>query len=92
MAINPDWLLLLICGAAGAFIKDTLTDNKIQLPKFDGGYLHLGSLGGIIIGSLAGYIVDNDPITAFLGGYAGTQIIQNLVTPKKTNTETDSIK
>lgn len=72
----------MLAGAGGALIKDILKDNKITLPKVKKGVLYLGCLGGMIIGSMAGYLVDNDPVTAFLGGYAGSQIIQSLVTSK----------
>ena len=92
MVLNPDWPILLFCGVAGAFVKDTLKDNKIQMPHFKEGYLYLGCIGGMILGGMAGYAVDNDPMTAFLGGYAGSQVIQSLVTPKKDSPKADGIK
>ena len=79
MVLNSDWPILFLMGAAGAIIKDVLKDNKISLPFIDGKEIYLGCIGGIIIGAFAGYFVDNDPVTAFLGGYAGSQIIQGLV-------------
>jgi hypothetical protein len=36
----------------------------------------------MVIGAVAGYLVDNDPVTAFLGGFSGTQIISTLVHSK----------
>ena len=70
---------LLAFGALGAIVKDIFKDNYLVIPSFKEGKLYLGCIGGIIIGAIAGYIVDNDPITAFLGGYAGYQIIESLV-------------
>lgn len=74
---------LFLFGAAGALIKDVLKDNRLKLPEVRGNALYLGCLGGMLIGGFAGYFVDHDPVTAFLGGYAGTQVIQGLVQPKK---------
>ena len=71
-----------MCGAGGAIVKDILKDNKVILPKINNGSLYLGCVGGIILGAIAGYLVDNDPVTAFLGGYAGSQILQGLVNSK----------
>jgi hypothetical protein len=85
MILNPEWLTLGIAGGCGAIVKDILKDNAIKLPHCKNGSLYLGCVGGIIIGSLAGYLVDNDPVTAFLGGYAGYQIIESLINNKKTN-------
>jgi uncharacterized membrane protein len=66
-------------GALGALVKDILKDNCIILPKVADGKFYMGILGGLIIGAIAGYVVDNDPITAFLGGFTGYQIINSLV-------------
>lgn len=67
-------------GILGAITKEIIVDNKLVLPKNVNGELCLGFLGGIIIGGLAGYAVDGNPITAFLGGYSGKSIIEALVT------------
>jgi hypothetical protein len=72
-------ILLLLAGAAGAIIKDILTDNALELPKIVSGKICLGGIGGIIVGAVAGYSVDGSLITAFMGGYAGSSIIQGLV-------------
>lgn len=82
MVLNPEWAILIACGMGGAIVKDILKDNKVQLPKIKNGSLYLGCIGGIILGAIAGYLVDNDPVTAFLGGYAGSQILQGLVNVK----------
>lgn len=72
-------ILLLLAGAAGAIIKDILTDNALELPKIIGGKICLGGIGGAILGAVAGYSVDGSLVTAFMGGYAGSSIIQGLV-------------
>lgn len=92
MVINPDFPILFLCGAAGAFVKDTLKDNKLQIPHIKDGFLYLGCIGGMVLGAIAGYMVDNDPMTAFLGGYAGSQIIQSLVSSKVVPNKVDGIK
>jgi len=83
MELQAQYGMLFICGALGAVVKDILVDNKLILPKAKKGTLYLGCLGGMILGAIAGYIVDNDPVTAFLGGYGGSQIIENLVNNRK---------
>ena len=90
MVLIDGWQTLLFCGALGAFIKDIFSDCGLQLPSINNGFLNLGFLGGVIIGAIAGYVVDNDPMTAFLGGYAGTQIISSLIIAK--NIQPDTIK
>jgi len=72
-------LILLICGATGAFLKDILNDGCIEIPYLKNGKLYLGFFGGLLIGAAAGYFVDNNPTTAFLGGYAGSSVITNLI-------------
>lgn len=74
--------LLILAGAMGAFAKDVVKDNKLILPKYEDGTIVLGFIGGVIIGACVGYLVDQNPTTAFLAGYAGYQIIESLV-PKK---------
>ena len=76
-------VILFFMGALGALVKDIFKDNYIVLPKLKEGKLFLGCIGGIIIGGIAGYIADNDPLTAFLGGFAGYQLIESLVVKKE---------
>jgi len=80
-------ILLLIAGALGALVKDILEDNEIVLPKKVNGKLALGSLGGMCIGGIAGYFIDGTPTTAFLAGYTGKAMIENLVAPKVLGTK-----
>lgn len=85
MTLTQDWIILFACGAVGSLVKDILVDNKLKLPKVRKGELYLGCVGGMVIGAMAGYLVDNDPVTAFLGGYGGIQIIESLVNNKNGN-------
>ena len=78
-------MLLIICfvaGAAGALAKDILQDNSLVLPRIVNGNFSLGFLGGMVTGGLAGYLIDGNPTTAFLAGYAGTSVIENLLSKK----------
>jgi fluoride ion exporter CrcB/FEX len=72
-------LQLALLGGLGAIVKDVVQDNCLVMPKFKDGTIILGCIGGIIIGMCVGYLVDNSPTTAFFSGYAGTQILESLV-------------
>lgn len=72
-------ILLFVAGAAGALVKDILKENEIELPKKIDGKLALGFLGGTITGGVVGVLVDQNPTTAFLAGYAGTSAIESLL-------------
>lgn len=75
-------LLLFFAGAAGALVKDIVQDNSLKLPKKINGEFSLGFLGGVITGGMAGYFIDGNPSTAFLAGYTGTAVIENLLLKK----------
>jgi hypothetical protein len=75
-------LILFLAGAFGSLAKDILQDNQLELPEKKNHSLFLGFLGGMITGGLAGYFVDGNPTTAFLAGYAGTGVIENLLAKK----------
>jgi hypothetical protein len=75
-------LFLFLAGALGSLAKDILEDNELKLPKKTNGSLSLGFLGGMITGGMAGYFIDGNPTTAFLAGYAGTGVIENLLAKK----------
>jgi len=79
-------LLLFIAGAVGSLSKDIVQDGSIKLPKKEKGELVLGFIGGIVTGGVAGCVIDGNPITAFLAGYAGTGAIEALLV--KNNGET----
>jgi len=70
---------LFVFGAAGALCRDIFRDGKLVLPKLDNGSLYLGFLGGVIIGAFVGYVVDQNPATAFFSGFAGYQILENIL-------------
>jgi len=70
--------LLFVAGALGAFIKEILGDNCITLPTFKTGVLNLGFIGGLIIGAFAGWAIDGSYLTAAMGGFSGSAIIQAL--------------
>lgn len=76
----------------GALVKEIVDDNKLVLPKIINGEVFLGFLGSIFIGGIAGYLVDNDPITAGLGGYAGMAMIESFIAKKKLKTESTDLK
>jgi hypothetical protein len=76
----------IVAGALGALAADILIDNKIQLPKKVNNDLILGSLGGMLIGALAGYWADGSVLAAFSAGFGGTEFISNLVN-KETTTQ-----
>lgn len=83
--------IIFLAGLAGAFISDILKDNCLELPKKFDGKFYLGSLGGFIIGGFAGLAIDGSPLTAFMGGFMGKNVIQSLAakTPLCYNTEED---
>jgi len=75
-------LTLFLAGACGALVKEIISDNKIVLPKKIDGELALGFLGSCFVGGVAGYLVDGNPVTAGLAGYAGLSAIENLLLKK----------
>ena len=70
---------LACAGGLGALVKDIIKDNKLILPRFKKGNVWLGCVGGVIVGMCVGYLVDQNPTTAFFSGYAGTQILEGLI-------------
>lgn len=78
-----EFYYFILAGGAGSLVKDILIDNKIILPKFSDGCILLGFLGGVLIGGAVGYLVDQNPTTAFFSGYAGSQMLTSLVPAKK---------
>lgn len=77
------WIInLFLAGALGALVKEIIQDNELTLPKIADGKLALGFLGSCFIGAIAGYLVDGDPVTAGLAGYAGLSVIENFLVKK----------
>ena len=78
-------ILDILIGMAGALAKMIIEDGGIIIPNFKDGKLYVGGVGGVIVGAMAGAIANNDGITTFLAGYAGTSLIQYLVASKGQN-------
>jgi hypothetical protein len=78
-------LILIIAGGLGALAKDCVQDNAITLPKLHDGVFDLGFIGAMIVGAFVGFIVDHDPLSAALGGYVGISILDNILPPKKSD-------
>ena len=70
--------LLLVAGACGALVKEIIAENGLKLPSIKNGTLFLGFIGGILIGGFAGYAIDGSYLTAAMGGFSGTAVIQAL--------------
>jgi hypothetical protein len=85
-------IYLFLAGMIGALTKEIVEDNKLVLPKIVNNEMLLGFLGSIFIGGIAGYLVDNDPITAGLGGYAGMAMIDSFIAKKKLKPESTDLK
>ena len=75
-------IMLALAGGLGALVKDVVKDNKLIMPSYKDGSILLGFVGGVIIGAAVGYLVDQNPTTAFFSGYAGTQMLHSLM-PKE---------
>lgn len=74
-------IFLCLSGAAGSLMRLVVNDQKLQLPKFDGGNLYLGALGSIFVGAALGGIIDHSYITAFTAAYTGASITSKLIPP-----------
>lgn len=68
-----------LIGAAGAATKLIMDEDGLTMPNFKSGKLYLGAISGILLGGVTGVIANNNPLSAFLAGYAGTGLIQALV-------------
>jgi hypothetical protein len=74
-----DWLQFAIIGALGAIISDMLGDGYIELPKVQDKKFYPGFIGGLLTGTVIGYLVDKSPLTAFTFGYIGKEAIDFLL-------------
>jgi len=72
-------MIYAIGGLLGALIKDIIEDNIIELPKITNGKILLGSLGGLIIGTIIGYFVDQSFLLSFLAGYSYKDFLNQLL-------------
>jgi len=80
-------IYIFLAGLVGGLVKEIFDDNTLTLPKRIDGQLLLGSIGSLLIGGVAGYLVDGNLITAFLAGYAGKSIIESLAIGKNSQKE-----
>ena len=78
--------IIFLAGALGALCKDIFKDNTIEMPKWEGGKLGLGFIGGMIIGGAAGMYIDGSFITAFMAGFTGVAILQAVLDGKDVRT------
>jgi hypothetical protein len=72
-------IFLFLAGGLGALLRDIVEDNKLKLPSIKDGELVLGFIGSTFIGAIAGLVVDGDPVTAGLAGYAGMSAIKAFI-------------
>jgi H+/Cl- antiporter ClcA len=72
------WVFALM-GAIGGLISDMLGDGYLELPKVKDKKFYPGFIGGIIVGAAVGYLVDQNPLTAFSLGYIGKEGIDFIV-------------
>lgn len=77
-----EYLILFFIGMTGALAKDILKDGSLTLPYLKNGKFYLGFLGSAVLGGIVGLVVDHSYLTAFLSGYVGFSVIENML-PKK---------
>ena len=80
--LNHSYSVIFLAGAVGALVADVLKDNALVLPKKIDGTIFLGCFGGFIVGGFAGLVIDGSPLTAFMGGFMGKEVITRLVLKK----------
>lgn len=72
-------ILNFLIGASGALVKMCMDEDGILMPNYKDGKVYLGGIAGLIIGAVSGVVANNNPLSAFLGGYAGTGLITAVV-------------
>jgi len=83
-----DYLTFLFFGALGGLARGFVgalksfrpvgNKRKLDLPK-----LILNIAGSMVIGGVVGVIVDVNPVTALCSGYAGIDLIENVIKMSK---------
>lgn len=73
--VSVNALCVFFIGALGALIKDISDDGALELPNLADGKFYLGSLGGSLIGGVAGLLSGDSFIGALTGGYMGYGVI-----------------
>lgn len=84
-----EYIIFCLVGAAGAFIRLLLGGKGLLLlPRVEtmpngSRHLNLGFISGLFIGAAAGWLAPSslgmDSIVAFIAGYGGSDIIENLI-------------
>jgi hypothetical protein len=72
-------LVFAIVGALGAIISDMIGDGYLELPKVSQGKFYPGFIGGLIIGAVVGYLVDQNLLISFSIGYIGKEGIDFII-------------
>ena len=88
--MEKEILILFLAGGIGALLRDIIEDNKLKLPNLRDGELTLGFIGSVFIGAVAGMVIDDNPITAGLAGYAGMSAIKNFISKKNLAIEAEA--
>ena len=86
-----EYCVIFLAGVAGAFIADIIKDNCIVFPKKSGDILNLGILGALLIGGIAGLLIDGSPITAFMGGFMGREFIKRFAVKNAAYSDDDNL-
>ena len=81
-------VLNFLVGAGGALVKLLMESDGFIVPSIKDGKLFFGGFAGVIIGGVTGILSNNNPLSAFLGGFAGTSLITTLVTSGTANQPT----
>jgi len=72
-------------GALGGLTAIILQANTLEIPKKLNGKICLGFIGGMIIGGVAGMCIDGQPLTAFMGGFMGKEVLHRFMDLKEFN-------
>ena len=75
-------LFLFLCGCGGAIIKDILKDGYLIIPYRKDKRIYLGCIASAIVGGAVGLAVDHSYLTAFLSGFVGFSIVENMIINK----------
>ena len=86
-----DYCLIFLAGVAGAFIADIIKDNCVIFPKKSGDLLNLGIFGALLIGGIAGLLIDGSPVTAFMGGFMGREFIKRFAVKNGAYSDDDNL-
>jgi hypothetical protein len=72
-------MIYALFGFLGALIKDLFEDNTLELPKIKDGKLYLGGIGGLIIGTVVAYLIDQNILLAFLAGFSYKDFLMKIL-------------